>query len=230
MDRPGMPQPRDIEDALGRIETGIRQLKVQYDMYFSGALKRPPYEVRKEIEIQIKTMGNLRMQRFADRFRYNTLATKYQTMCELWSKMMRAKEEGRLRPGIPGFVEPVGRLTAKTSAERKAETERTTVAPPKARAPAGKPANVYYSISLSDPDDGSEPVKALYDRFLEANRENGLEAAGRISYNRFAKQIAAKTQNIMKKSGCVAVTYSIVLKDKGVTLKAVPIKGEGAKR
>ena len=72
-----------IEEGLGKIETGIRQLKLQYDMYFSGVLPRQPYELRKDLEITIKTMGNMAMQRFADRYRYNSLASRYWAHGEL---------------------------------------------------------------------------------------------------------------------------------------------------
>src|SRR5262245_44481376 len=107
-----MADPNPLEEALGRIEVGIRQLKIQYDMFFSGAAPRQPFEVRKELETPFKTLGDTPMQRFADRYRYNSLASKYQSMAELWAKMIRAKEEGRLRPGIPGFVDPVRRPEA----------------------------------------------------------------------------------------------------------------------
>lgn len=213
-----MADPNPLEEALGRIEVGIRQLKIQYDMYFAGAAPRQPYEVRKELETQIKTLGDTPMQRFSDRYRYNSLASKYQTMVELWGKMLRAKEEGRLRPGIPGFVEPVRRPTAA------------------AGGPAGRPGRtapasgteitdrMRFTVSRPAPEDQS--LRMFYDRYVELKwGSNGSGA--RITYERFCQQLTAKTETIRQKAGCETVTYTLEVKGDGVSLKAVPVREGG---
>lgn len=204
-----MPDLNPIEESLGKIETGIRQLKLQYDMYFSGVLPRQPYELRKDLEIMIKTLGNTAMQRFADRYRYNSLASRYQTMAELWSKMMRAKEEGRLRPGIPGFVEPVRRAGAAEAAGAGGRQNGSSV---------------VFKISTSRPLAEDPSLRMFYDSFVEATRQSGTGEAGRVSYRSFLKQIETRTKSIKERAGCSAVSYSIVVKDGGVTLRAIPVK------
>lgn len=219
-----MPDTNPIEEGLGKIETGIRQLKLQYDMYFSGVLPRQPFELRKELEILIKTMGNTAMQRFADRYRYNSLASRYQTMAELWSKMMRAKEEGRLRPGIPGFVEPVRRTASSAAADRSSARSRT----PAGRSGRGERAAVFQ-VSATRAAAEDDSLRMFYDRFLEASRRSGAAETSRVSYGSFLKQIEARTKAMKEKAGCEAVAYSIVEKNGGVTLKATPVKpGEGS--
>jgi len=205
-----MYQPSQIEEALSHIEIGIRQLKIQYDMFFSGAMPRQPFESRRELEKLIKTVGDTRMQRFADRYRFNGLASKYQTMVELWNKMLRAKEEGRLRPGIPGFVDPVRRV-----AQAAAATQGRSAA--------------VSRFEVSGADSERESLKMFYDKYLEASRGNGNGAGGerRISFERFSKQIKAKTEAIKKKAGCDSVSYSLEIKDGGVALKAKPSKSGG---
>ena len=207
-----MPDPNPLEEHLNKIETAIRQLKLQYDMFFAGVAPRQPYEVRKDLEIMLKTLGNTSMQRFSDRYRYNALASKYQTMVELWNKMIRAKEEGRLRPGIPGFVEPV---------------RRAPHIPPAPPVPAekrrGRPSGPeFYKSRFTDPAAEDESFRVFYDRYIEANRISAGEGAREVSYKSFLKQMTAKTQAIKDKAGCEAVTYSILVKKGGVSLKAVP--------
>lgn len=223
-----MNETNPIEESLNRIETGIRQLKLQYDMFFAGMAPRQPFEVRKELEILIKTLGNTAMQRFADRYRYNALASKYQTMVELWTKMIRAKEEGRLRPGIPGFVEPVrrpaGLQAAPTPAAPTAKEGRGAAAAKGAR---GAPE--FYKSRFSDPLAEHESFRVFYDRYIEANKMNGGDGFKEVSFKSFLKQISAKTEAIKQKSGCDAVSYSIVVKDGGVSLKAVPADRAGKK-
>src|SRR5882724_1281267 len=94
-----------IEEDLNRLEVAIRQVKQQYDIFFAGAAPRQPFETKKEVDLLIKRLGNTPMQRFSDRYRYNSLAGKYQTYCELWAKNVRMKEEG-LRPGARGAPPP----------------------------------------------------------------------------------------------------------------------------
>jgi hypothetical protein len=220
-----MPDPNPIEESLNKIETGIRQLKLQYDMFFSGVAPRQPFEIRKELEILLNTVGNQPMQRFADRYRYNALASKYQTMVELWNKMIRAKEEGRLRPGIPGFVEPVRRAAAGPAAPvapagKSAQAQRQAVGAAQPGKGAGSPE--FYKSRFSDPAAEDTSFRVFYDRYLEANRLAGAQSPKEVSYKSFLKQITAKTKAIKAKAGCDAVTYSIVVKDGGVSLKAVP--------
>lgn len=218
-----MPDQNPTEEALNKIEVGIRQLKVQYDMYFSGAMPRQPFETRKELEIQIKALGDTRMQRFADRYRYNSLAAKYQSMTELWSKMIRAKEEGRLRPGIPGFVEPVRRIAEQVGAVAAAESGASGGGA--GVAGNGSPgAEAAGRFIFSDPSAEDSSARLFYDRYNEAR---GKKGKGRVSYERFVEQIARKTQSIRERSRCERVAYTIEINEGGVSLKAIPVRNGG---
>jgi hypothetical protein len=101
-----LPQPApagDIQADLRRLEVGIRQLKVQYDMFFAGALKRQPLELRAEIERIIKRHANSPVQKYAERFHLNTLISRFNSLSELWGKTMRTREEGDRPP--PAMVD-----------------------------------------------------------------------------------------------------------------------------
>lgn len=229
-----MADVNPIEESLGHIEVEIRQLKVQYDMFFSGVIPRQPFELRKDVETMLKTLGNTAMQRFVDRYRYNALAAKYQSMVELWNKMIRAKEEGRLRPGIPGFVEPVRRVASHPPSEPApvAGSEAPGAAgnaPRSARRGGDGGAGAAHApVFRHHPSQDAAPdgsLRVFYDRFLEASRSQGPGPGRPVTYEQFVRQIAAKTEAMQRKAGCEAVTYSIIIRDGGVTLKATPSKG-----
>jgi len=192
-----------IEDDLNRLEVAIRQLKTLYDIFFAGAAPREPFVSRKEVDLLVKRLGNTPMQRFSDRYRYNSLAGKFQTYCELWSKILRMREEG-LRRGSKSGAPPPG----------------------PSRAPVSTAEEVVFKSKFRDPTAEDDSFKTFYDRYVEARRSAGDRGA-EVPYSAFLKQIAQKTQAIKSKSGCDSVAYKIVVKEGAVTLKAAPIKEKG---
>lgn len=83
-----------IEADLGRLEADLRQLKVQYDMFFAGALARQPLKLRAEFERRLKGRASAPPRKYAHRFHLNALVGRYHAFSELWSKLLRAREEG----------------------------------------------------------------------------------------------------------------------------------------
>jgi len=187
-------QPSPIEEDLNRLEIGIRQLKQQYDIFFAGAAPRQPFETRKEVDLLVKQLHKTRMQRFSDRYRYNSLASKFQTYCELWAKTIRMREEGRTLGGRP-LVTPTS-----TPGERApAETE-------------------LFRSRFKDPTTEDDTFKTFYDKYVEARKTSG-QAGSVVPYSAFLKQIAQKTEALKAKSGCETVVYKIVMKDGAVKEK-----------
>ena len=91
-----------IEADISRLESGIRQLKIKYDMFFAGAIPLQPVELREEIERLIRRNSNEPIQRYAHRFHFNSLVSRFNSLSELWGKTMRSREEGE-RP-IPAVA------------------------------------------------------------------------------------------------------------------------------
>jgi len=46
-----------VEERLTRLEEDIRRLKIEYDVYFNGGIKRPPYDTKLRVESQLKRLG-----------------------------------------------------------------------------------------------------------------------------------------------------------------------------
>jgi len=84
----------DVDADLDRLESGLRQLKIQYDMFFAGSLPKQPYELRAQLERLIKRYSNAPIRKYATRFHFNALVSRYNSLSELWSKTLRTMEEG----------------------------------------------------------------------------------------------------------------------------------------
>lgn len=92
-----------VEADLARLDAGIRQLKVQYDMFLAGALPRQPIEARDRVERLIKQYSHASMRKYRHRFQFNGLVARYNALSELWGKSLRAREEGN-RP-VPAVAD-----------------------------------------------------------------------------------------------------------------------------
>lgn len=132
-----------IEDQLKRVEEDIRRLKVEFDIYFNGGSKRPPYDTKLRVESHLKRLADDRTLNFAQRYHLNSLSTRYASFRELWRRILQDREEGR------------GNLGARaTSRESAAAFERSEYAC----------ADVRHDI---------QTVKSVYDKLIEAKRNCG---------------------------------------------------------
>ena len=96
----------ELDEDIVRLESGIRQLKIQYDMFFAGSIPKQPFELRSEIERIIKRHSNTPIRKYASRFHFNALVSRFNSLSELWSKTIRTIEEGD-RPA-PAVLERAG--------------------------------------------------------------------------------------------------------------------------
>lgn len=83
----------EIDQQLARIEEDIRKLKIEFDIYFNGATKRPPLEARARMEANLKRLADNRTLTFAQRYYFNTLTSRFTSYRELWRRTLKAKGE-----------------------------------------------------------------------------------------------------------------------------------------
>ena len=83
----------EVDQQLGRLEDDIRKLKIDFDIYFNGATKRPPLEARARLESTMKRVADNRNLSFAQRYYLNTLTSRFTSYRELWRRTLKAKGE-----------------------------------------------------------------------------------------------------------------------------------------
>jgi hypothetical protein len=184
------------DEQLTRLEDDMRRLKIEYDIFFNGATKRPPYDTKSRVETMIKRLGDDRTLTFAQRYRYNSLATRYNAFRELWRRTMQGREEGR---------------DAATAA-RAAAAMRNAAALP------SQPQDQSTFI-CTDAHSDVQTVKEIYEALIEAKRKCG-ESVDDLSFPRFHRLIASKTDNLKEHLGCERVRFSINVEDGHVNFKA----------
>ncbi|MEW6126096.1 MAG: MXAN_5187 C-terminal domain-containing protein [Acidobacteriota bacterium] len=89
-----------IDQDLDRLETEIRRLKVEYDIFFNGGTAKPPMDTKGRVEAMIKRIFDLKGMSFGQRFRYNNLVARYNVMRELWRRQQQKREENGVLPTV----------------------------------------------------------------------------------------------------------------------------------
>jgi hypothetical protein len=83
----------NVDQQLVRIEDDIRKLKIDFDIYFNGAVKRPPLEARARLDSNIKRILDNRHLTFSQRYQLNALVSRFNSYRELWRRMLKKKGE-----------------------------------------------------------------------------------------------------------------------------------------
>jgi hypothetical protein len=181
-----------VDEQLNRLEEDVRRLKVEFDIYFNGAAKRPPYDTKSRVETLIKRLADDRSLSFAQRYRYNSLVARFNSFRELWRRTMQEREEGR---------------DAAASARMNARVEANAV--------ATKPVTFVCQDAHRD----VPLVRNLYDALIEAKNRCG-ESVDDLSFPRFHRLIAQKADALKDRAGCEQVRFSIDVEGGRVSFKA----------
>ena len=185
-----------LEDELDRLEDGLRHLRAEYNRYFVGAADKPPQETQFELRALVQRLAeNISNQRTADRFRINTLISRYQILTQMWARNVRQLEEGQPTP-----LRPRGRSA---SSPAQAPEEREVASARCSKAGTGTEA---------------EAIRSVYDAWVECAQQNGQDQA-RVPWETFYGKIRGRIEQHGERTGAEAVELRLVLVDNRPTLK-----------
>ena len=179
------------------LEAELKQLEGEYNMFFSGRMKTPPWETRQRVEAMVKKIDRQPMTNTGDRFRFTTLQTRYATFVDLWDRGLRAREEGRAGP----FAQP-----------------RPVSKDPQAQRPEDRILNVS---SFRDPMREVDKLHELYDSLAEARRTVGEDT---VPFHKFAELVKTQVQKL-RDTGNAEVAFRVAVKDGKVNFTARAMKG-----
>lgn len=86
----------ELKGTLDRIQAGLAEVKKQYEFFFLGTRKTEPIAERKALEETIRRVGQRRIINTIDQFRFNSLQGSFYTQSNLWARIVRDIEEGRI--------------------------------------------------------------------------------------------------------------------------------------
>jgi hypothetical protein len=225
-----------IDEELSLLDSQLRRLKIEYEIYFSNPTKRPPTDVEWKVLSLLRKFSDGGRMSFSQRFRYNEIAQRYAIYSDLWRKKNRIREEGYRRPqdailsvqGVrPEEREPehkvygVGHIAAAAAGATVAAEAGTGTAPaasPLPVPPLSKPEEKPFSVECGDVRAERDQVRKLYQALTEAKKKSGEAVSGNL--DSFSSFVQKKTDQIRKQYGCEAVEYTVEMQNGQVKLKA----------
>jgi Zn-dependent oligopeptidase len=190
-----------VDEELTLLESHLRRLKIEYEIFFNSPQKRPPADLEWKVLALLRKFsdGGGRLN-FSQRFRYNEIAQRYAVYSDLWRKKARIREEGYRRP-------------------QDALLSVQGVRPEEHEA-AHKAYGVHHDepFVVTDVKSEREKVEKLFIALSDAKKKAGEKVSG--SLDSFSTFVQKKTQQIRKQYGCEQVEYSVDIADGKVKLTA----------
>ena len=205
-----------LEEDLERIDEGIFKLQKEWERFFSGQERKAPYEAKQRLDRLVRKYVGVEIRNNVERFRFQSLTAKYNTLSDMWNRKLRAIEEGR----------PLSSVQLKHIREVEAAVEGAAPAVPVMQsAPGSKsvltPGPGRAEVRLSTLRDDEQGVCALYDQFRAARATAG---ESEVKFESFRKLITQQRQRLLEEKDAVAVDFRIALQDGKVALKAKPVR------
>jgi hypothetical protein len=201
------------DEELTVLDTQLRRLKIEYEIYFSNPTKRPPTDIEWKVLSMLRKFSDGGRMNFSQRYRYNEMAQRYAIYSDLWRKKSRIREEGYRRPQ-DAILSVQGVRTAED--EHKPQHQVYGVGKAAAAGAASQPITVHAGSNGADGD--REQVERLYNTLVAAKKKAGENVSG--SLDSFSSFVQKKTDQIRKQYGCQDVEFSVEMTEGQVKLKA----------
>jgi len=220
-----------IDEELTVLDSQLRRLKIEYEIFFSNPAKRPPTDVEWKVLSLLRKFSDGNRMSFSQRFRYNEIAQRYAIYRDLWRKKSRIREEGYRRPqdailsvqGVrPEEREPEHKVYGVSHAAAMMGGTAAGAAPAAAVtadvATGATAEEKPFSMQCVDARTEREKVRKLYLALTEAKKKSGEAVSGNLES--FSSFVQKKTEQIRKQYGCEAVEYTVEMQNGHVKLKA----------
>ena len=201
------------DEELNVLDSQLRRLKIEYEIYFSNPSKRPPTDIEWKVLSLLRKFSDGGRMSFSQRYRYNEMAQRYAIYSDLWRKKSRIREEGYRRPQDALLSVQGVRVTQE---EHKPHHPVYGVSHAAAAAAAGASSQPF---TLHSVDQGErEQVERLYNTLIAAKKKAGESVSG--NFDSFTAFVQKKTEQIRQQYHCENVEYSVELANGHVKLKA----------
>ena len=205
-----METPVTTDEELTVLDTQLRRLKIEYEIYFSNPTKRPPTDIEWKVLALLRKFSDGGRMSFSQRYKYNEMAQRYAVYSDLWRKKSRIREEGYRRPQDALLSVQGVRVTEEELKPQHHQVYGVSHT-------AGGLSSQHFTLHSVDQSE-REQVERLYNTLVAAKKKAGENVSGNI--DSFTVFVQKKTEEIKKQYHCQDVEYSVEINEGHVKLKA----------
>jgi hypothetical protein len=153
----------EIERELNDLETRIDRLRALYEQYFLGIEKMEPSIPRRDAERKIQLLRKEQVRNTAQRFKFQMLVQRYNTMQQHWARVTREIENGTYRRDVMRAAARFGEKEALTITGKKRQKQYAVLAEAQALERSRRRGGEEDELELADSDllvddEGSQPL------------------------------------------------------------------------
>ena len=193
-----------VDEELSLLESHLRRLKIEYEVFFNNPQKKAPSDLEWKVLTLLRKFSDGSRMSFSQRYRFNELAQRYAIYSDLWRKKARIREEGYRRPQ-DALLSIQGVRPEEHEPEHKVYGVKHHE-------------DGSFTVQCSDVAAEPDKIEKLYSVLTEAKKKNGESVSG--SLDSFKSFVQKKTQEIRKQHKCEKVEYAVEVQDGRVKLKA----------
>jgi hypothetical protein len=201
------------DEELNVLETQLRRLKIEYEIFFSNPNKKPPTDIEWKVLALLRKFADGGRMNFTQRFRYNEMAQRYAIYSDLWRKKSRIREEGYRRP-----QDAILSVQGVRTEEETKPNHHPVYGISKAAAAAASDSATSQPFTMHENEAGRAQLERLYNTLVAAKKKTGEKVSGNL--DSFSSFVQKKTDQIRKQYGCQDVEFSVEVADGQVKLKA----------
>jgi hypothetical protein len=199
---------QSIDEDLEELEHNITRLRLEYEQYFRGVMKREPFALKGKVQKIITQYLTKPPRSSTHKFRFNSLNARFQSLRNMWGRTMREIESGTYRPHK--FLAKAADAASQEAAMREAsKAEREAgAAPTRAAAPAAAAQGPASTLGR------------LHSALMSARQKTG-ESVADLTEEKLARLVKQQTQALRERHGDSAkIKFKIVVEDNKAKLKA----------
>lgn len=180
-----------VDEEFTLLEIKVKQLKLEYEQYFSGSRPREPQILRSEVQKAVFRHSNEPIKNTAHRFRFNSINQRFQAFKRQWDTTLRQIDAGTYKRHV-------------FKADLHDRERGVGVGPEKVA-----PASGGSAAGSGD----------LFEAYRDARMACGQSVSG-LTPKKLQAVIAKQEQAVRQKLGCEKVNFRVVVESGKVKLKA----------
>lgn len=185
------------EEVLDKLDFDVDGLRVKFEQYFMGSLKRMPENDRTAIQYRLRRMANLQTSNYAVKYQFQQIVAKFNSYNQYWNRIIQKIESGQIsRDRLKSYLAS-GPMEEK---EEKAEG-KTEPAQPKAKE-----------------DLSTDKLDQVYQQLLEAKKAQNQQMT--MSREKLEQTLKKQVDQIKEKYKDKKLEFEVVVESGQARLRA----------